>query len=232
MGQSFSGSTSAASPRLSKAQRTQAMQRMTQVTVQRVDALRPPASSSSTPPVVPRSADACSTSLTIAGQPSLDFDAAASIQVLDRFKECAARGGNPFVKDELVHLIVLLKIVFSDGNLPDGDTYARLRRNTTDELYGVARMLMYHPTVLARLAPHALTAGSSATTNAMVCSAPPRVEEVTDTTCGACTDRKEDDSAATSQKHPVGHPLLATQYSAAGRRDSGEAGKGHSHAAR
>lgn len=65
-------------------------------------------------------------------------------RLLSRAQQCAARGGAPLVKDELVHLVALLQALRANKAL-DTKTYAVLGVKTVEELYCLVRLLMYNP---------------------------------------------------------------------------------------
>lgn len=68
---------------------------------------------------------------------------------LTRCAECAGRGGAVLIKDELVHLALLVS-TFQGGTFQTSD-YATLSRRGVEELYAALRLAMYHPDTLRKL---------------------------------------------------------------------------------
>jgi hypothetical protein len=150
-----------------RAQRAEMNQRLTNITVQRVETLRAAAAASQLDSISASSSASCSAVVPMRRahssspyEPSApvmcaDLDVASmpvlTSQVLTRVKACAERGGSAFVKDELVHLVVLLHVLLAEKATSHADSYARLQTRTVDELYTLARLLMYNPAVLSKL---------------------------------------------------------------------------------
>lgn len=121
---------------------------MTEITVQRVEALRAATSRPSEPD--PHNPGQLAT-LAVQLPPHSGLADVLTEPVLNRVQVCAGRGGSAFVKDELVHLIVLLHALLADGRKSSTTAYAELRGHTMTELHTVARLLLYNPVMLSKI---------------------------------------------------------------------------------
>ncbi len=67
--------------------------------------------------------------------------------MLSKAMTYATRGSNPFVKEELIHLVVILQIVHNATSVAPM-VYEQLSARGVDELYALLRLLMYNPQVM------------------------------------------------------------------------------------